>query len=307
MNSFRISALGERALIRRIARGIRTGRGVVRGIGDDCAVLSDGPGPYQLFASDMLVEGVHFRRTADPALIGWKALAVNVSDVDAMGGVPRHAVVALGLPPSTRVGFVDGLYRGLRRCAKRYGVNLVGGDTVRAPRVVIDVAILGEVEKGRVIYRSGAKVGDALLVTGRLGGSLRSGRHLRFSPRVREARALTAQARLHAMMDLSDGLSQDLPRICRASGVGAVLQGAAIPRHAGCSLTQALTDGEDFELLIASAEEDAGRLLPWAKRNLPCGLHRIGTVVAAKPHSVVTLVAPKGMKVSSSLAGFRHF
>ena len=303
----KLSQLGEIGLIRWITRQIETDRSVLRGVGDDCAVVRGSRQGLQLFACDMLVEGVHFR-SRDPAeAIGWKALAVNLSDIAAMAGVPRHAVISLGLPRRIPVSFADGLYRGLRRCARRYEVNLVGGDTVRAPRVVIDVAILGEVEKGRVIYRSGAKVGDALLVTGRLGGSLRSGRHLRFSPRVREARALTAQARLHAMMDLSDGLSQDLPRICRASGVGAVLQGAAIPRHAGCSLTQALTDGEDFELLIASAEEDAGRLLPWAKRNLPCGLHRIGTVVAAKPHSVVTLVAPKGMKVSSSLAGFQHF
>ena len=303
----KLSQLGENGLIRWITRQIKTDRSVVRGIGDDCAVLRGTGRNLQLFACDMLVEGVHFHRRDPAGAVGWKALAVNVSDIAAMGGLPRHAVVSLGLPRQIPVSFADGLYRGLRRCAKRYGVNLVGGDTVRAAQVVIDVAILGEVEKGRVVYRAGARVGDALLVTGRLGGSLRSGRHLRFSPRVREARALTAQARLHAMMDLSDGLRQDLPRICQASGVGAVLEATKIPRHAGCSIAQALTDGEDFELLIAAAGKDADRLLPWAKRNLPCGLHRIGTVVAAKPHSVVTLVAPKGTKIPSSLAGFQHF
>ena len=292
----KLTRLGEDGLIRRITRRIGTDRSVLCGVGDDCAVLR-GPGrKLQLFASDMLVEGVHFRRRDPAGAIGWKALAVNVSDIAAMGGLPRHAVVSIGLPREIPVSFADGLYRGLRRCAKRYGVNLVGGDTVRAPQVVVDVAILGEVEKGRVVYRSGAKVGDTLLVTGRLGGSLRSGRHLRFSPRLREARALGARAGLHAMMDLSDGLSQDLPRICRASGVGAALEVEAIPRHAGCSLTQALTDGEDFELLIAAAKEDSDRLLSWARRNLPCGLHRIGTVVAAK-----------GMTIAGSLAGFRHF
>jgi len=291
--------LGEKRLIERIARGIRTGPGVVRGIGDDCAVLKSGNGRLlRLFACDMLVEGVHFTRKARPDQVGWKALAVNVSDVAAMGGLPKQAVISLGLPPSARVSFVDGLYRGLRRCAAAYGVDWVGGDTCRAPRVVMDVAILGEVEKGRVVYRTGAHPGDILLVTGRLGGSLRSGRHLRFRPRVREARALTARAKLHAMMDLSDGLGPDLLKMCEQSGVSAVLEPGRIPRHRGCSLEQALNDGEDFELLIAAAPRDAEALLRWAGRNLPCGLRRVGTVVPKKKGKLGAL---------GSLEGFRHF
>ena len=296
----RLRDLGEEGLIRRIARTIRTGPEVLRGIGDDCAVLKGDGRMLRLFASDMLVEGVHFTRNAPADRVGWKALAVNVSDVAAMGGLPRQAVVSLGLPRATSVSFVDGLYRGLRRCAAAYGVDLVGGDTGRAPVVVVDVAILGEVEKERVVYRSGARPGDALLVTGRLGGSLRSGRHLRFHPRLREARLLTARMKLHAMMDLSDGLGPDLLKMCEQSGVSAILEGARIPRNAGCSLGQALNDGEDFELLVAAAPRDAEDL----RR---AGLRRVGTVVPSKGKPAVALITPRGMPAPRGTAGFRHF
>ena len=301
--------LGEEGLIRRLARTIRTGPGVIRGIGDDCAVL-EGPGrTLRLFASDMLIEGVHFTRETPPEQVGWKALAVNVSDLAAMGGgtPPRQAVISLGLRRQTPVSFVDGLYRGLRRCARAHGVDLVGGDTTRAPVTVVDVAILAAAEKGKVVYRSGARPGDALLVTGRLGGSLKSGRHLRFRPRLREAQALAARAKLHAMMDLSDGLGPDLLKMCEASGLSAVLESARIPRNAGCSLEQALGDGEDFELLIAAAPRDAERLTRLLGKRLRCGLRRIGTMIPKKGKSTVAVVTPPGVRAPRSLAGFRHF
>ncbi len=284
-----VASLGEKGLIRRLARGIRTDTVVIRGIGDDCAVLRWRKDYHLLFASDMLVEGVHFRRNSNPSAIGWKALAVNVSDIAAMGGIPRHAVVSLGLPNRTPVSFVDGIYRGLTRCARRFGVNLVGGDTDRSAHCVIDVAILGEVEKNRVVYRSGARAGDHLLVTGRLGGSLRSGRHFSFIPRLREARAIGVRTRPHAMIDLSDGLGPDLIRLCEASGVSTVLDAAAIPRHRGCSVAQALNDGEDFELLLAVGGRDADRLLSWSRRHLACGLRRIGRVIRRRPGAPVRL------------------
>ncbi|MBI3318133.1 MAG: thiamine-phosphate kinase [Candidatus Omnitrophica bacterium] len=292
--SLRVSQVGEEGLIERIKRSIRTDSGVIRGIGDDCAVLKGPSGRHLLFASDMLVERVHFLRSSPPEKVGWKALAVNVSDIAAMGGLPRHAVVSLGLPPQTPVAWVDRLYRGLRRCARRFGVNLVGGDTNRSDRLVIDVAILGEVEPSRVVYRAGARAGDWLLVTGRLGGAVRSGRHLTFIPRVREARALTQKGRLHAMIDLSDGLSADLSRLCRASGLGALLDASRVPRRRGVSLRAALTEGEDFELLMAAPPREARRLLRWAKWHLRCGLHEIGRVVPRRGGSVLP-------------AGFRHF
>ena len=304
-----ISNLGETGLIRRIARTIRTDRTVRRGIGDDCAVLSvpSGRGRYLLFASDMLVEKVHFLSQADPASLGWKGLAVNVSDFAAMGGVPRHAVVSLGVPKRTLVSFIDRLYRGLNRCARRFGVNLVGGDTDRSAQLVIDVAILGEVEKERLVLRSGARPGDHLLVTGRLGGAVRTGRHLKFTPRLAEARAIGGRAKIHAMIDLSDGLGPDLVRLCEASRVGAVLEGAFIPRHRGCSLPQSLTEGEDFELLMAVPPDQAGRLLRWARGNLPCGLTPIGRIVSRRQVPGVHLVVPPGMRAPVSLTGFQHF
>lgn len=305
----RISELGECGLIQRISRCVRTDRDVLRGIGDDCAVLRARGAKLLLFASDMLVERVHFRRSAPPAAVGWKALAVNVSDVAAMGGIPRHAVISLGLPKRTPVAWVDGLYRGLRRCAGRFRVNLVGGDTDRAQRLVVDVAILGEVERNRVVYRSGARPGDILLVTGRLGGAVRSGRHLRFTPRLHEARALGRRARIHAMIDLSDGLGADLVRLCQASRVSAVLELELIPRARGCSLDAALNEGEDFELLMAAAPAEAARLLRWGRRNLRCGLHRIGRIVRRKKGIPVILQA--GTRTRScpqlNLAGFQHF
>jgi thiamine-monophosphate kinase len=281
----------------------------VKGIGDDCAVLKGSGRRLRLFASDLLVEGVHFTRDTPGTQVGWKALAVNVSDLAAMGGgtPPRQAVISLGLPRATPVSFVDGLYRGLRRCAKLFDVDLVGGDTSRAPVAVVDVAISGEIDKENVVYRSGARPGDELLVTGRLGGSLKSGRHLRFRPRLREAQALTAHSKLHAMMDLSDGLGPDLLKMCEASGVSAVLEAARIPRSAGCSLDQALNDGEDFELLIAAAPRDAEKLTRSMGRNLRCGLRRIGTVVAKKGKPSVTLITPRGMPAPRVITGFQHF
>lgn len=300
----KVSQLGEKGLIRRLARGARAGRSVRVGIGDDCAVLSAGGRKYTLFASDMLVEGVHFTPAAPAEAVGWKALAVNVSDVAAMGGLPRWAVVSLGLPRTTPVSYVDRLYRGLRRCGGAFGVEIVGGDTVRSPRVVVDVAILGAVEKGRLVLRSGARVGDVLLVTGRLGGAVRTGRHLSFRPRLREARALGGRARLHAMIDLSDGLLSDLGQICAASRVGAVLEAERIPCSPGASLRQALTEGEDFELLIAAGVRESDRLVHWARRRLLCRLTRIGRVVHRGRGMVVER---NGKRLRVAMKGFRHF
>lgn len=302
-----LAGLGEKGLIRRIARKIRTDRSVIRGIGDDCAVLESAGRRRLLFASDMLVEGVHFRATADPAGVGWKALAVNLSDIAAMGGVPRHAVISLGLPKKTPVAFVDGLYRGLAACAERFGVNLVGGDTDRAGQILVAVAILGEAWRDRLVLRSGARAGDHLLVTGRLGGSVRSGRHLRFTPRLREARAICALVRPHAMIDLSDGLGPDLIRLCEASRVAAELEAARVPRRKGSTLAQALTDGEDFELLMAVGRSDADRLLSWGRRRLPCGLTRIGRIVPERKGPRVRVLDPAGKPIPISLEGFRHF
>jgi thiamine-monophosphate kinase len=303
-NQMQIRRLGEKKLIQRLSGSIRTDRSVVKGIGDDCAVLRFSSTDYGLLACDMLVEGVHFMKKSPPAAVGWKGLGVNLSDVAAMGGKPRWAVVSLGLPPQTKTAYVDQLYKGLRRCAHRYGVNLVGGDTVRARQVVVNVALFGAVEKSRLVLRSQARAGDILMVTGRLGGSLASGKHLRFTPRLKEARSLVAHAKPHAMIDLSDGLFSDLGQLCRASRLGAWIESERIPCAKGSTWKQALTDGEDFELLLAVGPNEAESLFRWAKKHLNCRLTPIGRM-RAKPKTVV--VTRKGRPVRVSAKGFSHF
>ncbi|MCM8794985.1 MAG: thiamine-phosphate kinase [Candidatus Omnitrophica bacterium] len=303
----RLSDIGERGLIRRIAWRLHAGRSVIRGIGDDCAVLKGDGDDNLLFASDMLVERVHFNRSMPPFSIGWKALAVNLSDIAAMGGRPEYAVVSLGMPPALPVAFLDGIYRGIEKCARSFGVSVVGGDMNRSERIVIDVAVIGRVKRRAAVYRSGARPGDHLLVTGRLGGSFRSGRHLRFRPRVREAAALCRRWRIHAMIDLSDGLGVDLDRLCEASRTGAEVRLDRIPRPPGVSRRGALTDGEDFELLMAVPRNQADRILRWARKRLRCGLTRIGEVVPRGKKERVRFLDSKGRPVSVAADAFRHF
>lgn len=310
-----VHALGEVRLIERIrqrlgrqgivaARRQPPGAAVRVGIGDDAAVLQGPRASQLLLASDMLVEGVHFRRQLVSAQwIGWKALACNISDVAAMGGWPLCAVVSLGVPPTTSVRFVEALYDGLRRCARRFGLAIVGGDTVRSAQVVVDVAILGAVSAASLTLRSGAKVGDVLFVTGRLGGSYRSGRHARFLPRLREAQALLRRVRVHAMMDLSDGLAADLWQMSRASRVTLRVAWDRIPVSRDAeSIRHAMTDGEDFELLFAVGARDAGRV---PSRVGACPITRIGAVVGRGVG--VEVEYPDGSLRPVPPAAFQHF
>jgi thiamine-monophosphate kinase len=301
----KICDLGEIDLITRISRRLPRMRSIETGIGDDAAVVRlPGRGLRLLLASDMIVEGVHFNRRRDTARdIGWKALAVNISDIAAMGGAPRWALVSLGLPPSTPVRLVDGIYAGLARCARRFGVGIVGGDTVRAARITIDVAIAGTVPIGQAVLRSGARPGDQLFVTGRLGGSLASGRHARFTPRVAEAQSLVRRVHVRAMMDLSDGLAQDLWQLSRASRAVLRIEAARVPVAARAgSLAHALTDGEDFELLFAVRRRDAGRV---PRRLGRCPVTRIGTVM--RRGVGVELQRPDGRVTRVVPGGFTHF
>lgn len=300
----RVGHVGEGGLIERMRRRLRQTASVRVGIGDDAAVLRSPRGRWLLLASDMLVEGVHFRRRdTAPEWIGWKALASNISDIAAMGGRPLWAVVSLGLPPSTPVRFVEALYAGLARCARRFEMAIVGGDTVRAPQVVVDVAIVGAVEPRHLTLRSGARVGDHLFVTGRLGGSYPSGRHACFTPRLREAQQLLQRVRVRAMMDLSDGLAQDLWQMSRASRVTLRIEAGRLPiSRAGKTLDHALHDGEDFELLFAVAPREANRV---PQRLGTCPVTRIGTVV--RRGVGVELQAARGRTVPLIPKGFQHF
>lgn len=252
--------IGEFGLIARLRNLLVTkDRSVAVNIGDDCAVLRSGvKGKYLLLTCDPVVEGVHYRPGTPPDRVGWKAMARNLSDIAAMGGLPRWAVVSIGLRPDTPVRNVEQLYAGLRAAAGLFGCAIVGGDTThvaREPFVV--VTLVGEVERRRLVCRSGARAGDAVFVTGKLGGSIR-GKHLRFIPRIHEARWLTQHFRIHAMMDVSDGLASDLQRLVDAGAVGFDVVSRAVPRNG--SLRAALTDGEDFELLFAVDARDAEAL-----------------------------------------------
>jgi thiamine-monophosphate kinase len=292
-----LSELGEDALVARLTRRLPRGRRVVVGPGDDCAVLrARGTRSYTLLKTDCLVEGIHFLREHRGEKVGWKALCRAISDIAAMGGEPESAVVTVAAPPEVEVEFLERLYRGLSRAARRYGVSIVGGETSRSlSGIFVSVALTGSVKRKRLVLRSGGRVGDVLFVTGRLGGS-QAGWHLTFTPRLAEARWLVKQARIHAMMDLSDGLAADLPRLADASRVGYDINRTAIPRRRGCSLEQALGEGEDYELLFTVSADEAERIRArWAARFPKLPLTAIGV-----------LTSDRG-KRSGLGAGYVHF
>lgn len=302
----KIESLGEFGLIQRLAKRLKLGPGVVKGVGDDCAVVEGPPMWYHLLTCDMLVDSVHFWwERAKPEQVGWKGLACSVSDIAAMGGIPQYAVVSLGLPKGCAVERLEKLYQGMQRMADTCGVAVVGGDTVRAPRLTMDVTLFGRVERTRLVLRSSAREGDHLFVTGALGGAVASGRHLTFTPRWQEARALGERFPLHAMMDLSDGLAGDLRHLAAASRVGAVVETAAIPCAKGATVKAALTDGEDFELLFTVPASVSPALIEWAAGALRCGVTKIGEIVPARQG--VALQSPTGRRVPLLPHAFRHF
>ncbi len=225
---------------------------------DDCAVLPGPRGKFLLLTCDPVIENIHFLPATPPHRVGWKVMARNLSDIAAMSGRPKWAVVSLGLRPHTPVRYVQELYRGMRAVAGKFGCKIVGGDTahVRHEQFVV-VTLVGEVERHRLVLRRGARPGDAVFVTGTLGGSIH-GKHLTFTPRIKEARWLTRHFRIHAMLDISDGLASDLQRLVESGHVGFDICSKKIPANG--SLRAALTDGEDFELLFTVSPRDAGKL-----------------------------------------------
>lgn len=245
--------LGEDALISRLVSMMPRDADPLAGPGDDCAVIDQGKDrPLQLLKTDAMVERVHFLADAPPRKIGWKAIARVTSDFAAMGGVPDRFLITIALPANWPVTFVESIYRGMADCLKAFGGSLAGGETTRVPEgsaAMISIAATGQVDRKNLVLRSGGKPGDLILVTGRLGGSI-TGKHLSFTPRQAESQWLVTHARPSAMMDLSDGLAKDLPRLAKASRCGFQLDPDQIPKTRGCSLEQALGDGEDFELLL---------------------------------------------------------
>ena len=253
--------MNELELLKRIRAKVPSpGRWVGLGIGDDCAIFRP-PGAREdlLITTDLLIEDVHFRRdTHPPDAVGWRALARGLSDIAAMGGEPRFCLASLALAPWTDRRWVDAFYRGFLRLAREVAAPLVGGDLAHAECVVCDVVVCGAVAKGQALRRDGAQPGDHIYVTGQLGASAlglrtRRGaawkRHLWPQPRLELGRLLRTRFRATAAMDLSDGLSLDLHRLCIASGVAAELEGA-LPIFPGATLEDALHGGEDYELLF---------------------------------------------------------
>ena len=337
-----LGRLGERGLIRRIRRtGVAAGASDVEvGIGDDTAVLRVPAGHRLLATTDLVIEDVHFRRaSATPADIGWKALAVNLSDIAAMGGVPRWALVALAVPADTEVEAVDAFYAGMEDAAAPHDVSVVGGDTSASPGGwMINVTLLG-VHPGLPRLRSQARPGDAVAVTGSLGASAAGlfalelgvdrvrGRgldpdglaeitraHLRPRARVAEGRWLGQAPGVHAMIDCSDGLATDLGHICRESGVGARIRLDRVPvspaaLEAGHALGQdsqawAVGGGEDYEMLLTCDPEAADRL----GRGLPDATGTTLTVIGRieGPVGDVVFVDADGAPVTLR-GGYEHF
>ena len=258
------------------------------GIGDDCAAIDFRPGETCLVTTDALVDGVHFDLAAtEPKLVGRKAIAVSLSDVAAMGGRAVAALATTAFPGNLAPAAAEGICRGLMAACEEFGVDFVGGDIVSTPgQLTITTTVLGAAEKARLCRRSGARVGDAILVTGDLGGSI-MGKHLTFTPRLREAQRLVTRFRIHAMMDISDGLSRDLGHILDESGgLGAEIDAGAIPCSAAAhersrdtgkpALWHALNDGEDFELLFTASQREARRLIAQWRDRTPVSV--VGTV-----------------------------
>jgi thiamine-monophosphate kinase len=273
--------MNELAWIRRIARlAGAPGRGVALGIGDDCAIYRPaGAREDLLFTTDMTLEGVHFRREWHAAeAVGWRALARGLSDIAAMGGEPRFCLLSLAVARWADQKWIDGFYRGFLKLARRAKTPLVGGDLARAGRTACDVVVCGAAPRGKALERGGARPGDAIYVSGPLGGSAhglatRRGaawkKHLWPEPRLDFGRRLRGRA--SAAIDLSDGLSLDLHRLSAASGVAAELD--EVPIFSGASLEQALHGGEDYELLFTARATLRGAI-------------RIGRITPGKPGRV---------------------
>ena len=306
------------------------------GIGDDCAVLAVEPGATLLATTDLLIEDVHFRRRyAGPVDIGWKSLAVNLSDIASMGGRPRWVLVALACPDGTPPGEIEAFYEGFVSLARQHDVALVGGDTSSSPQGwVVNVTALGE--STRPILRSTAREGDVIAVTGPLGRSAAglavldrgapagvsadaladvTGAHLRPTPRVREGAWLGDAGDVTAMIDLSDGLATDLAHLAEESGVGARVEVARIPVNDSTRriataleadpLAWATGGGEDYELLLTCPASVITRLSEGLARAIGSArLHTIGRIVGAGEG--VEFVDEGGRPVAIE-AGFQHF
>ena len=278
----KLKQLGEDRLLAQLLPRLSRPTSVISQTGDDCAVIKlVSKKTLLVLKTDCVVQGVHFFPQANAFDVGWKAMMRPLSDFAATSAIPEFALITLIVPKQTRNDWVTKLYRGLTHAARRFHVNIVGGETsgTTGP-AVISVSVAGSVERNRWTSRRGGKSGDDLFVTGRLGGAIK-GKHLRFVPRILESRWLTENFSIHAMMDLSDGLGADLPRLARASRVAFKIDIRRLPRNRGISVDHAISDGEDYELLFAIAPQERDRLeKSWRKKFPKLLLSRIGSLTS---------------------------
>ena len=324
--------IGEFGLIAKIRNWMDAPRAdVVQGIGDDVAVVEMGE-KVLLITTDILIEDIHFERSwTDPYRLGEKALAVNLSDIAAMGGIPKHFLISLGLPKTLPFSFVSLFYRGLKKMANRFQVDLIGGDTSLSQKIIINICLIGEGKKGNLLFRNGAKVGDDLYVSGTLGdaalglkilrdkGAKRKSkglidRHLSPNPRIELGQALGKKQIASAMIDVSDGLLSDTLHIMEESKVGARIWENYIPlsslyrrwvrTYSKDPYRIALSGGENYELLFTASPKRKTAILSLA-RSLNVPITRVGEILPEKEG--VRLIRKEGEKILPHRVGFDHF
>lgn len=329
----KIRELGEFGFIDRIKEGclIRS-QGIIKAIGDDCAVLKSPDASAILLTTDMLVENVHFRcDQTTPFLLGRKSLAVNISDIAGMGGIPKDALVAIAVPGDIDVEFLDELYDGIMSIATEYDINLLGGDTVSSPKnLVISITLMGEAPEDEILYRSGAAAADVIFLTGTVGSSaagldiavekrrfvkkdLLLAAHFDPVPHVKAGRIIAASKAANSLIDVSDGIVSDLGHICDESGVGAIIEFARVPitelfreycENYGLALEDhALHGGEDY-VLLGTAPEKSVRTLEETLKSQDCSFFSIGTITKDKG---IRVQYEDGSVREVNNSGFDHF
>ncbi len=323
--------LSEFNLIEKLRKRFSSRSPVIRlGIGDDAAVLKS-PQKDLLFTCDCVVEKIHFDLSYFSFFeVGWRAACANLSDVAAMGGKPYAAVVTLGIQPGLSEKNILELYRGMTALLSKFGCPVAGGDIVRSPKLFVDMAMLGIAGK-KVFTRSGAKVGELVVLTGELGRSLLgfkqlskakrrtvsvlTKKHLRPFPRLKESDFLQRQVKIGAMIDVSDGLSSELHHLAKASGVGFEIEESKIPLHPALATAArklgsspvelSLRSGEEYELLFTCPASEEKKLLAWNRSRKGALFAVIGQTV--KNHRKMTLKAETGGAVDLKATGYKHF
>ncbi|GAG63104.1 unnamed protein product [marine sediment metagenome] len=330
--------IGEFSLIKKITKDIFVDKSmVIAGVGDDVAVIKTKSEKYSLLTCDVLIEGTHFKReTITPYQLGKKAIAINVSDIAAKGGIPNQALISIGLTKDTKVKYVEEIYRGIKEEAKKFNIDIVGGNTALSKdKIFVDIFLIGEIEPEFLLLRSGAKTGDKILVTGNLGDSsagleiienldfkfeekikikLKQA-HLNPCPRFVEGKIIAKSRLAHSMMDISDGLSSDLAKICEASGVGAIIWEDKIPISKETlafaksvkksPLNFALHGGEDYELLLTSPPENANLIIQKIQGKTETKVSELGEI--KDKEFGIKIVKTDGRIMPLNTYGWDHF